>query len=155
MTPTRQALPALSLTCVFALPACHPGQPSSESSAPSAGSLPASAPTTKAGHFHAELALVGQPAVTTDGKDILVAVNVTNDGPTTFGSATTANNVNLGAHSIDASGKIADSDLARGHLPQIASGATQEATILLPATLTLGHRVELLPVQENIAWFDA
>lgn len=82
-------------------------------------------------------------------------MNVTNDGKETFGSATTPNNVNLGAHAIDSSGNVVDNDLARGHLPQIAPGATEEATILLSIAPTLGHRVELLPVQEGVNWFDA
>lgn len=104
--------------------------------------------------YHASLALTGPPRVTADGKNILVTVIVTNNGRGTFGSATTPNNVNLGAHSIDASGNIGINDLARGHLPQISSGETKRASILLPVAHTLGYRVELLPVQEDVAWFD-
>jgi hypothetical protein len=106
------------------------------------------------GRFHAKLALAGTPKLDSDGKNILVIVNVTNDGVGTFGADVVPNQVNLGAHSIDESGKIVNNDLARGHLPQIAPGMTVKATILLPVITTLGQRVELLPVQEDVAWFD-
>jgi hypothetical protein len=105
-------------------------------------------------HFQAKLALQGAPSISADGEDIVVLVRVTNSGTATFGSQTTPNNVNLGAHSIDASGKIIDNDVARGHLPQIAPGAEATATILLPIDKVLNKRAELLPVQENVAWFD-
>jgi hypothetical protein len=100
------------------------------------------------------LALIGQPELMADGKNIVVAMNVTNDGTATFGSATEPDNVNLGAHAIDAAGKIVVNDLARGRLPQIAPGATEEASILLPVGETLGRSVQLLPVQEHVGWFD-
>lgn len=118
------------------------------------GHVPASAQATPAGHFHAKLALAGPPKLAMDGNNILVSVNVTNDGAGTFGADVVPNQVNLGAHSIDTSGKIVDNDLARGRLPQIAPGMTAKATILLPVAATLGHRVALLPVQEGVAWFD-
>lgn len=140
----------------LALAACGSGQPNAESSAASAGSEAAASATSEEGlRYHAELALAGQPEVTAEGKNIRVTVNVTNDGPGVFGSANTPHPVNLGAHSIDASGKIVDLDLARGQLPQIASGATGKSSILLPVDKTLGHRVELLPVEELVNWFDA
>jgi len=104
--------------------------------------------------YHARMALLSPPVVMPGNKDIRIATSVTNDGTTTFGSATTPHNVNLGAHTIDASGKIVDNDLARGHLLQISPGATEKAVILLPIDRTLGHRVELLPVEEDVAWFD-
>lgn len=107
-----------------------------------------------AGHFRAKVTLVGPPKISIDGKNILVTVNVSNDGVGTFGMDTAPNQVNLGAHSIDASGKIIDNDLARWHLPKIAPGMTAKTTVLLPIADTLGHRVELLPVQEGVAWFD-
>lgn len=121
---------------------------------PDTGHVPAPAQVVSAGHFHATLALVDPPKLATDGKNILVTLNVTNDGAGTFGSDVVPNQVNLGAHSVDMAGKIVDNDLARGHLPQIAPGVTAKATILLPVAVTLRHRVELLPVQEGVAWFD-
>lgn len=104
--------------------------------------------------YGAKLALIGQPAVAADGKDILVRINVTNESPTIFGSSSEPHNVNLGAHSIDVAGDVVINDLARGQLPQIAPSKTAEATILLPLSEVLGHRVELLPVEEDVAWFD-
>lgn len=106
------------------------------------------------GKYRAKLTLVGQPEVTADGKGILVTVNVTNDGSSEFGSSSEPHNVNLGAHSISSDGEIVTNDLARGHLPPIPPGETEEASIVLPIEGTVGHRVELLPVQEDVAWFD-
>lgn len=152
----RQAALFLSMLPAFVLAGCGSSQPGN-ASATSVDAQPpkAAASATQAGHYHAELALAGLPAVTADGKDILVAVNVTNDGPKPFGTqATAANNVNLGAHSIDTTGKVVDNDLARGSMPEVASGATVKATILLPVNKVLGHRAELLPVEEGVGWFD-
>lgn len=104
--------------------------------------------------YGAKLALIGQPAIAPGGEAILVKVNVANDGPTTFGSSSEPHNVNLGAHGVDAAGDVVINDLARGLLPQIAPGKTAEATILLPLSGLLGRRVELLPVEEDVAWFD-
>lgn len=124
------------------------------SAQPRAGHAQAPVRALPAGHFRARLTLAGLPELTVDEKKILVTVNVTNDGVGTFGSGVVPHQVNLGAHSIDASGKIVDNDLARGRLPQIAPGATAEATILLPIAATFDRRAELLPVQEGVAWFD-
>ncbi len=44
--------------------------------------------------------------------------------------------------------------MARDHLPQIAPGTSQQASIQISVTGALGHRVELLPVVEGVAWFD-
>ena len=105
-------------------------------------------------HFQAQLALDGAPKISSDGQSIVVQVNVTNTGSGTFGSETTPNNVNIGAHSVDAMGKIIDQDLARGHLPQVTQGATATTSILLPLDKVLNKSAEILPVQENVAWFD-
>ncbi len=84
-----------------------------------------------------------------------MAVSVTNDGATPFGTqATPIHNVNLGAHAVDATGKVVDNDLARGSMPEVAPGATVKATILLPVNKVLGHSAELLPVAESVGWFD-
>lgn len=149
----RHVALVLSGLSVFALAACGSSQPANTSAAPGEQAK-TSESAAQAGHFHAELALAGRPAVTSDGKNIVVPVKVTNDGLGAFGSETEPHNVNLGAHAIDAAGNIVINDLSRGRLPQISSGATQEASIFLPMATTLGHRVELLPVQEKVGWFD-
>lgn len=152
----RNAAPALSILSVFALVACGSSQPGN-TSAETAKTQPAaaSASTERAGHYHAKLALAGPLAVTADGKDVVVSVNVTNDGPAPFGTqATPVHNVNLGAHSIDVTGKVVDNDLARGSMPEAAPGATVKATILLPMDKVLGYSAELIPVEEGVGWFD-
>ena len=115
---------------------------------------PGPARATSAGHFVAKLALAGPPTLTMDGKNIRVTVDVTNVGTEPFGSDIVPNRVNLGAHSIDASDEIVNNDLARGYLPLIAPKMATKVTIFLPVAAALGRRVELLPVQEGVAWFD-
>jgi hypothetical protein len=96
-----------------------------------------------------------QPAMTDDGKNIRVVVNVTNDGSAPFGTQVTpVHNVNLGVHLVDVTDKLLDNDLARGSMPEVAPGATVKATILLPMDKVLGHSAELIPVEEGVAWFD-
>lgn len=158
---SRRAMWFAPVLSAFALAACQSGQPANGSSGqqgsgPSSGSAPGSAPAAvqPTGPFHANLVLVRHPEVTASGKNILVTVAVTNDGTGTFGSASGRYGVNLGAHSIDATGKVVDLNLARGHLPQIAPGTTQQASIRISVAGALGHRIELLPVDEGVAWFD-
>lgn len=106
-------------------------------------------------YYHASLSLAGRPTVSVDGKSIIVTVEVTNDGVAPFGSTAFPHTVNLGAHSIDAAGNIITNDLARAALPSIILPDTStRISISLPISTTLGYRVELLPVQEGVAWFD-
>lgn len=153
---TSKAAFVLSSLAVFALAGCGSGQQANTSvTANDAGQAQASAPVAPTGNYHAQLALAGSPAVTADGKDVLVAVSVTNDGATPFGTqATPVHNVNLGAHAVDATGKVVENDLARGTMPEVAPGATVKATILLPVGKVLDHSAELLPVEEGVGWFD-
>lgn len=144
----------LSILSAFALAACAPSSPENASEQPSEPKSPAPSSVTEATHYHAELALSGKPAATADGKEIVVTVSVTNDGPSAFSSSTGPRNVNLGAHAIDKNGQVVVNDLSRAAMPQIASGAMRQVSILLPVEKTLGHRVELLPVEENVGWFD-
>jgi len=142
------------MPAALTLAACGPSQSSSPSAAATAQGA-ASGAAAQSRDYHAELALVGQPELAADGKSIIVRVNITNDGPIPFGTqATAVHNVNLGAHSIDAAGKIMDNDLARGSMPQAAPGATVKATVSLPIDKMLGNRAELLPVAEGVGWFD-
>lgn len=142
------AFPLIALACLITLSACNSSnqaenqQMSSSTGAPSGGS------------YQASLTLSAPPEISSNGQSIIVIVNVTNIGSGTFGSTTTPNNVNLAAHGIDATGKIVDQDLVRAHLPQVTPGATASATILLPVGKILGKSAEILPVQENVAWFD-
>jgi len=142
------AFSSIALACLVALSGCN----SSNQAENQQASSPADA--TSASHYQASLALNGAPLISANGQSIVVTVNVTNTGSGTFGSTTTPNNVNLAAHGVDATGKIVDQDLARGHLPQVTAGATATAIILLPVDRVLGKGAEILPVQENVAWFD-
>jgi hypothetical protein len=153
---TPKASLVLSVIAAFALTGCGSGQQANTSAtANDARQTQAPAPAAPTGNYHAQLALSGSPAVTADGKDVLVAVSVTNDGAISFGTqATSVHNVNLGAHAIDVSGKVVDNDLARGSMPEAAPRATVNSTILLPTAKLLGHSAELLPVAEGIGWFD-
>ena len=151
----HQTALVLSILSACALAGCGSSQPGNTSAAGNAPQAEASAPVAQTGRYHAELALAGSPTVTADGKNILVAVNVTNDGPVPFGTqAGPVHNVNLGAHAVNATGKVVDNDLARGSMPEVAPSATVKATILLPVDKVLGHSAELLPVEEGVGWFD-
>lgn len=98
--------------------------------------------------------LVGEPSVTADAKNVAVTVTVKNDGIDAFGSASQPHNVNLGAHAVDADGKVIVNDLARALLPQIVAGASGRATILLPIAKLIGYRAQILPVEEGVGWFS-
>lgn len=142
------AFPSIALACLLAISACNSGnQAGNQQTSSSTGAA-------RAARYQASLALSTPPELSADGQSIVVTVNVTNIGSGTFGSTTTPNNVNLAAHSIDATGKIVEQDLVRGHLPQVTPGATAAATILLPVDKILGKSAEILPVEENVAWFD-
>ncbi|MEO9228663.1 MAG: hypothetical protein ABI216_06920 [Devosia sp.] len=156
MLTIRNTLIAIIIASPVGLTACSSGQQSDNQQSSSA-SLQSTAPNASAirQHYQATLSLQGEPGISADGKSVVVTVSVANTGTATFGSKTTPNNVNLAAHSVDATGKIIDNDLARGHLPQIAPGAQAIASILLPIDKVLNKSAELLPVQEGIGWFDA
>lgn len=142
------AFSSVALACLIALSACNSTNQAENQQTPS------STGDASKGSYQASLALSGSPEISADGQSIVVVVNVTNTGSGAFGSTTTPNNVNLAAHSIDTTGKIVAQDLVRGHLPQVTPGATASATILLPIDKMLGMSAEILPVQENVAWFD-
>ena len=152
MIKKHNNLIAMTIASALALSACSSGQQSGEH-APSATAVATSSTANQ--QYHAALSLQGSPAVTTDGKSIVVTVKVTNTGPAAFGTDITPSvNVNLAAHSIDTTGKIIDQDLARATLPNIAPGASATATILLPIDKVLNKSAQILPVEEGVAWFD-
>lgn len=145
---------AVMVGCVAGLAACgsgQQGQPAATSATAEASAPAAPAPGQ---HYQASISLVGQPELSADGKDILVTVHVTNTGSGTFGSMTEPNNVNLGTLNVDSADKVLSYGLPRGHLPQVAPGTTVTATIKMPIAQLVGNRAEILPVQENVGWFD-
>ena len=154
MINPRNFFLSAAIVSVFGLAACGSDRGTSDQQAPAAVGQSAALSSSIEQHYQASLTLQGEPKISDDGVNIVVTVNVTNTGATAFGSTTTPNNINLAAHSVDASGKVIDQDLARGHLPQIAPGTQATATILLPIDKVLNKSAEILPVQENVAWFD-
>lgn len=104
--------------------------------------------------LRAQVALHGAPVISADGKFIVVTVDLSNDGSALL-ETKGINPINLGAHLIDASGKVINNDLARAALPSpIASKNNSLVSINLPADKTLGYSAQILPVQENVGWFD-
>lgn len=150
----RNVLLCISVLSSLTLAACQSGQPAAGTPAGGSATPAQTGEVQLPGPLHATLALVGQPAVTTSGKNIFVTVAVTNTGTEAFGSTSGPYGVNLGAHAIDAAGKVVNLNLARAQLPQIPAGATKQASIRISVQGALGHRVELLPVDEGVAWFD-
>lgn len=155
MFTMRKALGTPLLVSLLVLGACSSNQDSSDHQATaSTGSAQVAAPGTAltADQVKVTLTLVGAPMLTADGKNIAVSVNLANEGKTVLSSASTPP-VNLGAHSVDATGKTI-TDLSRAKLPAIAPGTSAAVTILLPVAETLGHSAQILPLQENVAWFS-
>jgi len=156
MFSMRYALGAPLLVSLLALGACSANQDGSDhqakSSSGNAQTGVVGTPLT-ANEVSVKLTLLGSPMLTADGKNIAVSVNLANDGKASLSSAGTPP-VNLGAHSVDDHGQIIVNDLSRAKLPAIAPGTSAAVTILLPVAGTLGHSAQILPLQENVAWFS-
>jgi hypothetical protein len=156
MFSMRNALGTPLLVSLLALGACSSNQDGSDQQAKvSSATAPVAVSGTPltADQVNVKLTLVGTPVLTADGKNIDVSVNLANDGKTVLSSASKPP-VNLGAHSVDATGKDI-ADLSRAALPAIAPGTSAAVTISLPVVGTLGHSVQIMPLQENVAWFNA
>lgn len=153
MTIKRKALIALTMISTAVIGACSSGQSGGDQQTSSAtASAPSSAATQE---YHATVTLAGTPSISADGKSIVVTTTVTNTGNAAFSTDIAPGvNVNLAAHSVDASGKVLNQDLARASLPHINPGASGTATILLPIDKMLGNSAQILPVEEGVAWFD-
>lgn len=153
MSHFRNTLITFAIASSLGLAACSSGQQSTGKEAATAN--PTSQPAAAQQQYQATLSMSGDPTVSADSKDVAVTVTVTNTGSAPFGTDMSPGvNVNLGAHGVDTNGKVVDQDLARGTLPHIAPGGSASATILLPIDKILGKSAELLPVQENVGWFD-
>ncbi len=156
MLSMRNALGTLALASTLALGACSSSQEGSDqqSKASTASPMPsAPAATLTADQVNVKLTLQGEPVLTADGQNIAVTVDLANSGKTLWTSAG-SNPVNLGAHSVDANGKIINNDLVHAALPDIAPGTSTAVTILLPVAGIVNESAQILPVQEGVAWFD-
>ena len=161
MRAHRIPLVGLAISIALTLAACSSGQDQAASQQPSATGTAAAAPAPAAmagaltaDQVNVEMALQGAPTLSVDGQFINVAVSLANHGKTVL-SSTGPNPVNLGAHSADANGTVIDNDLARAGLSDIAPGGQATVIIQLPVDKTLGKSAQILPVQENVSWFDA
>lgn len=158
MRAYRIPLTGLAISMALMLAACSSGQDQAAPQQPAAAGTAAAAPAASANALTADqvnvqMTLQGAPTLSADGQFIDVAVTLANHGKVAL-SSTGPNPVNLGAHSADANGTVIDNDLARASLPDIATGGQATVTIHLPVDKTLGKSAQILPVQENIAWFD-
>lgn len=155
---TRISLVGLAISIALMLAACSSGQDNTASQTPAVASTSTAAPAPAgdaltADQVSVQMTLQGEPALSADGQSIDVSVTLANHGKTTL-SSTGPDPVNLGAHSADANGAVVDNDLARAGLPDIAPGGQATVVIQLPVDKTLGKSAQILPVQENVAWFD-
>ncbi len=156
MFSLRNTLGALAFVPVLFLGACSSHQEGTDQHADSSTTKSSSTGLVKAltaDQVNVHLALKGEPALSTDGRNIVVTVSLENDGSIALSSSGQMP-VNLGAQGVDGSGKIISRDLARASLPDIAPGTTANVTILLPIAATVNHSAQILPVQEGVAWFD-
>lgn len=155
MTTFRHTLIALAVASTLALTACGSGQNDSTANklatAAAAPAAPAGALT--ADQVNVQMTLQGAPMLSADGQFVSVTVVLANHGKTTL-TSTGADPVNLGAHSADASGTIIDNDLARAAIPDTTPNSQSTITIRLPVAKITGKSAQILPVQENVAWFD-
>jgi glucose/arabinose dehydrogenase len=158
MRAYRIPLTGLAISMALMLAACSSGQDQAAPQQPAATGTAAAAPAASANALTADqvnvqMTLQGTPTLSADGQSIDVTVTLANHGTVVLNS-TGPNPVTLGAHSADANGTIVDNDLARASLPDIATGGQATVTIQLPMDKTLGKSAQILPVQENVAWFD-
>lgn len=155
MIAFRDVLTTFAVTSVFFLSACSDHADSGADQPTTAGTA-AAAPADRlsADQVSVTLTLQGAPTVSVDGKFIDVRVILANHGKTML-TSTGPNPVNMGAHSVDANGTVIDNDLARAGIPNIARDTQATVTIQLPIDKVLGKRAQILPVQENVAWFDS
>ncbi len=157
MTNIRRTLTMLALASALTLTGCNSGQESSPATQPGAAGAQASEPTQEpltANQVNVEVKMQAAPTLSADGQWIEVATNLTNNGKTILTSNGTYP-VHLGAHSVDASGKIVDMDLSRADIPALAPGSQAVVTIRLPVNQVLGRSAQILPVQEGVSWFDS
>jgi hypothetical protein len=158
MRSHRIPLTSLAIGITLVLTGCSSGQDQNVSQQPSATSTATAAPAATVNSLTADqvsvqMTLQGLPMLSADGQSIDVTVALANHGKTML-SSTGPNPVNLGAHSADTNGTVVDNDLARAGIPDIARDGQATVTIQLPIDKTLGKSAQILPVQENVAWFD-
>lgn len=164
----------LAIALGLTLAACSSGHDPAVTSQPTSATstaavVPQPAPATKAAadasgeiinepltadQVNVKMSLEGVPTLSRDGQSIDADILLENLGKTTLPSSG-VRLVHLGAHSANASGKIIDNDLARAAISNLAPGSKTTVAIQLPLDKTLGNYVQILPVQENVAWFDA
>lgn len=150
----RHTLIALAVTAALGLAACGSGQDQATTGQPAnSGTVAATAGALTAAQVNVQVTLQGTPALTANDQFVAVTVDLANHGNATL-TSTGPNPVNLGAHSVDASGAIVENDLARASIPDIAPDSQATITIQFPIDKIMGKSVQILPVQENVAWFD-
>lgn len=102
------------------------------------------------------LSLVGAPTLSADGTTISAVVDISNRGTATL-SSSGPYPVHLGDHLIDSTGKVITFDLDRFTIPDIAPGSHAAVQVAVSAAQVLGNgnRIEFIPLQEGVAWFDS
>jgi hypothetical protein len=158
------ALSSAAVTAALVLTACNAPQDEQAGSAVENAATPSATPASDTTGMNTALTgnqvkvgltLQGQPILSVDGQTITVNVDLGNGGTVTLAS-NGSYPVNLGAHSVDAAGKIVSHDLARAALPEaIPPNGHAVVSIKLPVESSLGYSVQILPVQEGVAWFDS
>lgn len=148
----RHTLIALAATAALGLAGCNSGQDQSKANQPAAAGTAAGARPLTADQVNVQMTLKGTPVLTTDGQFVAVTIELANYGKTTL-TSTGLDPVNLGAHSVDAGGAVVDNDLARAPIPDTAPNSQATVTIQLPMDKLMNKSAQILPVQENVAWF--
>lgn len=123
----------------------------------SAAGLPAGQPSSKDGpmspeNSRATVAVVGQPQLVSDGKELAVEFEVRNLGGI-YLTSEGANPVNLGVQLVDGQGGI-NTEFVRVPIPAIAPSRTATVRAVMPVDKVVDHTLRVLLVQEGVNWFD-
>ncbi len=100
------------------------------------------------------LMLTGIPILSADKSYWHIDVKVTNSSANPLGSETLYP-VNLGIRGLAVDGKLAKRDMLRVPVPRLnAGGESAVINIKLPVGLLTSEKIDIVPVQEGIAWLD-
>jgi hypothetical protein len=110
-------------------------------------------PPLNAGQARSALSMSGDPTFTRDAGTLRIPVELSNLGTVEFTSEG-AHPIYLGVQLLSTDGKIEKKDFVRARIPDIAAGTQALVNISVPITEINDRAMLILPMQEDVAWFD-
>lgn len=107
----------------------------------------------KADQARSALSMSGDPTFTSDAGTLSIPVELSNLGTVEFTSEG-AHPIYLGVQLLSADGKVERKDFVRARIPNIPAGTQALVNISVPITEINDHSMLILPMQEDVAWFD-